>query len=200
MELQNPDDDRIIPFTDVQLKAMAKLYADGMSTIAIGKAYGISQGGVLRRFRAIGVKLRKPGLRAHPAKPVGDYAKIEDALRIATMAHPEGWPDVKVTLSSDLVNAMLKDMARLKAEIECAVGDMRYAIDLADKYGKQNDELPELIQKNTEVFLGVTLKDAARYRWLCDGNGYFMEENMLCGHSNNKAEADAMIDEAMRGV
>lgn len=41
-------------------------------------------------------------------------------------------------------------------------------------------------------------KDAARYRWLCDGHGYFMEENSLCGHGNDKAEADAAIDREMR--
>ena len=39
--------------------------------------------------------------------------------------------------------------------------------------------------------------DAARYRWLCDGHGYFMEEEMLCGHSNEKAAADAAIDAAL---
>jgi len=40
-------------------------------------------------------------------------------------------------------------------------------------------------------------KDAARYRWLCDGNGYFMEQQFLCGHSNDKLAADLAIDEAM---
>lgn len=41
--------------------------------------------------------------------------------------------------------------------------------------------------------------DAARYRWLCDGHGYFMEENMLCGHGDDKDAADKAID-AARGV
>lgn len=40
-------------------------------------------------------------------------------------------------------------------------------------------------------------KDAGRYHWLCNGNGYFMEENGLCGHTPDKAKADAEIDEAM---
>ena len=40
-------------------------------------------------------------------------------------------------------------------------------------------------------------RDAERYRWLCNGNGYFMEEEMLCGHSNDKADADRQIDIAM---
>ncbi len=39
--------------------------------------------------------------------------------------------------------------------------------------------------------------DAKRYRWLCDGHGYFMEEEELCGHGPDKAEADRRIDEAM---
>lgn len=37
-------------------------------------------------------------------------------------------------------------------------------------------------------------KDAERYQWLCDGNGYYLEEAGLCGHSNEKAEADEAID------
>ena len=41
-------------------------------------------------------------------------------------------------------------------------------------------------------------EDAARYRWLCDGNGYFMEENQLCGHGNDKTKADAAIDAARK--
>lgn len=40
-------------------------------------------------------------------------------------------------------------------------------------------------------------KDALRYRWLCNGNGYFMEEQMLCHVSNDKEDADAAIDSAM---
>jgi hypothetical protein len=40
-------------------------------------------------------------------------------------------------------------------------------------------------------------RDAERYRWLCNGNGYFMEENMLCHLSNDKDDADAAIDAAM---
>lgn len=36
--------------------------------------------------------------------------------------------------------------------------------------------------------------DAERYRWLCNGNGYFLEEEQLCGHGNNKDLADAAID------
>jgi len=43
--------------------------------------------------------------------------------------------------------------------------------------------------------------DAARMRWLLNGNGYFMEEEMLCGHGpTDEAEQDKarlQIDAAM---
>jgi len=33
--------------------------------------------------------------------------------------------------------------------------------------------------------------DARRFRWLLDGNGYYMEENFLCGHPpTDKSERD----------
>lgn len=44
--------------------------------------------------------------------------------------------------------------------------------------------------------------DARRMRWLLNGNGYFMEEEMLCGHppcgEDEKDAARIKIDEAMR--
>lgn len=44
--------------------------------------------------------------------------------------------------------------------------------------------------------------DAKRFRWLLDGNGYFMEENGLCGHGpcdvTECNTARRKIDEAMR--
>lgn len=43
--------------------------------------------------------------------------------------------------------------------------------------------------------------DAKRFRWLLSGNGYFMEEEMLCGHSptddNERDDARRRIDQAM---
>ena len=43
--------------------------------------------------------------------------------------------------------------------------------------------------------------DASRMRWMLAGNGYFMEENMLCGHlpcsKEAQDEARQQIDEAM---
>lgn len=33
--------------------------------------------------------------------------------------------------------------------------------------------------------------DAARFRWLLEGNGYYMEEEFLCGHMpTDEAERD----------
>lgn len=57
---------------------------------------------------------------------------------------------------------------------------------------KENEALRARVAELEEL-----RKDAERYRWLCDGNGYFMEENSLCGHDNDKEEADAEIDAAM---
>lgn len=42
--------------------------------------------------------------------------------------------------------------------------------------------------------------DAKRFRWLIDGNGYFMEENSLChflASDKEKDEARKLIDETM---
>jgi len=44
------------------------------------------------------------------------------------------------------------------------------------------------------------LADAARFRWLLDGNGYFLEEHGLCGGPTDQEgqdEARWEIDEAM---
>ena len=37
--------------------------------------------------------------------------------------------------------------------------------------------------------------DAKRFRWLLDGNGYFMEEAMLCGHGpcDDKEQDEARV-------
>lgn len=43
--------------------------------------------------------------------------------------------------------------------------------------------------------------DARRFRWLLAGNGYFLEEEMLCGHEpcsdDEQDKARIAIDEAM---
>jgi len=50
------------------------------------------------------------------------------------------------------------------------------------------------VDKSTEA-------DAKRMRWLLNGNGYFMEEEMLCGHDfcteADQDDARIRIDEAM---
>lgn len=43
-------------------------------------------------------------------------------------------------------------------------------------------------------------RDAARYRWLCNGNGYFLEERGIAGHGEEKKAADEAIDAAMRSA
>lgn len=47
------------------------------------------------------------------------------------------------------------------------------------------------------VHIDELRNDAERYRWICDGHGYFMEEEYLCGHENEKSAADAAIDKRM---
>ena len=46
--------------------------------------------------------------------------------------------------------------------------------------------------------------DARRFRWLLEGNGYFLEEEMLCGHAPcsemEKAQCRAAIDAEMGGL
>lgn len=42
--------------------------------------------------------------------------------------------------------------------------------------------------------------DARRLRWMLNGNGYFLEENMLCGHPTDEGGQDLardLIDQAM---
>lgn len=58
-----------------------------------------------------------------------------------------------------------------------------------------------LAAKDAEI---AALKaDAERMRWILDGNGYFMEHEMLCGHGpcseEDKNAARAVIDAAMKG-
>ena len=56
------------------------------------------------------------------------------------------------------------------------------------------DAAREIVEKSVEA-------DARRMRWILSGHGYFMEEEMLCGHGPcNEDEQDAArarIDEAM---
>lgn len=72
MQLCNPDDSRIIPFTDQQLKAMAELYGRGTTSRRLASIYGISQKAVLRRLRALGVRVRTRGSRLEAARLRGD--------------------------------------------------------------------------------------------------------------------------------
>ena len=53
----------------------------------------------------------------------------------------------------------------------------------------------------TEEYQRKLEEDAKRFRWLLAGNGYFMEEEGLCGHgpcnSEEQDEARYQIDQAM---
>lgn len=83
-----------------------------------------------------------------------------------------------------------RDMWRTASHTNKASAD-EYERQLAAQ-AKENEVLRARVAELEEL-----RKDAERYRWLCDGNGYFMEENSLCGHDNDKEEADAEIDAAM---
>jgi len=59
-----------------------------------------------------------------------------------------------------------------------------------------------MVTKNQIILLGKFIMpenidrsvsaDAMRFRWLLNGNGYFMEESSLCGHSPcEQAEKDS---------
>ena len=48
-----------------------------------------------------------------------------------------------------------------------------------------------------EALVAELEKDAARYRWLCNGNWYAVEGHLLHGHWDGKGFADIEIDEAM---
>ncbi len=54
-----------------------------------------------------------------------------------------------------------------------------------------------LIQRDPNSETPCYCADGERYRWLCDGHGYLLEEQGLCGHSNEKEAADKEVDECM---
>lgn len=87
--------------------------------------------------------------------------------------------------SSDLIISGLRSMQRY------GVG-----ANLADYGLCENDIICLICAMRSEA--EATRKDADRYRWLCNGNGYFMEEEGLCGFDNQKEKADAAIDAAMK--
>lgn len=94
---------------------------------------------------------------------------------------------VDIRTAQGIIERKQDEIEHLKAELNCLKGSSSLEKELSDK------TLLSLLLKGDRL-----QKDADRYRWLCDGNGYFMEEQMLCGHSNEKAEADRQIDIAMK--
>jgi hypothetical protein len=71
----------------------------------------------------------------------------------------------------------------------------------ADEYTKE--DLLRLLSAAKDALrqAAENAADAARMRWMLAGNGYFMEEEMLCGHGpcseKEQAEARQKIDEQM---
>ena len=69
------------------------------------------------------------------------------------------------------------------------------------------DRMRELVRQEAERVRGGTSAidkaDAKRFRWLLEGNGYFMEEEWLCGPGRgteeDKDHARRTIDAAMSG-
>jgi hypothetical protein len=50
------------------------------------------------------------------------------------------------------------------------------------------------------AWLVDALADARRFRWLCDGNGYFLEEQAIAGSLNELERARAAIDAEMTNI
>lgn len=63
--------------------------------------------------------------------------------------------------------------------------------------------MPDASNAESRVLDRSDAADAARLRWMLNGNGYFLEENSLCGQgprgvaAEEMDEARRMIDDAM---
>ena len=78
---------------------------------------------------------------------------------------------------------------------------------MIDRYGLCNsgsmykDDYGEwVLYEDAAARIAELEADAARFRWMLDGNGYFMEEAGLCGYAPDEKEKDRArleIDEAM---
>ncbi len=70
-----------------------------------------------------------------------------------------------------------------------------------DCYDEWPEKQIELVQELTKTIRDMK-PDADRFRWLLSGNGYFMEEQRLCGHwpADDKEQSDArqIIDDEIR--
>lgn len=95
---------------------------------------------------------------------------------------------VKTREQRDAVTAKLNAL-----QAECERLD-RESQNLSDQLGRCDRERLKALAECEKL-----RRDAERYRFLCDGNGYFLEHEMLCGFENEKAEADAAIAAAMEG-
>lgn len=106
---------------------------------------------------------------------------------------PHGWVVGKTQHSScdeplysqQSIDALRADVERLRGSLADSDAEIEFTYARAERAEAEAEALRA---------------DAERYRWLCDGNGYFMEECYVCGHENEKARADAAIDAAMKGA
>lgn len=96
---------------------------------------------------------------------------------------------------------------RLVAQVQCRdcgasgpVVVVEEAVSEAD-FDAISNEAVKLFDARSSARENLDASDAKRFRWLLAGNGYFMEEEMLCGHGpcseEEKNEARQKIDEAM---
>lgn len=99
-------------------------------------------------------------------------------------------------LIDNLMTGAANEIERLTAEVQrlkLAAEQLSYQCRLESQLVADTHARAERAEAEAEALR----KDAERYRWICDGNGYFMEENHLCGHDNEKDRADAYIDAEM---
>lgn len=86
-------------------------------------------------------------------------------------------------LTDDAIHKLIVDL-----EIECDCGIETYPVDNIVPFARA---IEQVILQSPEM--QALRKDAERYRWLRDGNGYYPEENYLRGG----VELDDGVDLAM---
>lgn len=116
-------------------------------------------------------------------------------------------------ITPGVVAELIAEVRRLREAIRLQANTVRTAMDanthasgirleLAEQARAESS--PEVLASERAINAMLTeeneelREDAERYRWLCNGNGYFLEEEQLCGHFNQKSEADEAIDAARK--
>lgn len=114
-----------------------------------------------------------------------DKTKLKSEVE-STLAKGAG---LLMAIRAEDVRGLLEEIDQLRDSHEQVCTNYNRVSFVAGERGEERDQL----KTENEALR----KDAERYRWLCDGNGYFLEEIGLCGHGNEKSEADKEIDIAM---